>query len=77
MINLKLITDENKEECLLLRPQKFQERFVASNANSLKKAEQEPTSRPYGIYAENVMVGFALFDEEPYPDDGYFWICDL
>ncbi|SMF80228.1 diamine N-acetyltransferase [Paenibacillus uliginis N3/975] len=75
MIDLKLITDENKEECLLLRPQKFQERFVASNANSLKKAEQEPTSRPYGIYAENVMVGFALFDEELYPDDGYFWIC--
>lgn len=74
-LSLKLITAENREECILLKPQKFQEKFVASNEDSLLKAEQEPTSRPYGIYAEDSMVGFALFDEEPYPDDGYYWIC--
>lgn len=74
-VHLKLITAESRNECILLKPQKFQERFIAPNADSLNKAEEEPTSRPYGIYAEDVMVGFALFDEEPYPDDGYFWIC--
>lgn len=74
-VYLKLITDENREECIHLKPKTFQERFVASNADSLKKAEEEPSSRPYGIYTAGVMVGFALFDEEPYPDDGYFWIC--
>lgn len=72
---LKPITDENREECIQLKPKISQEKYVASNADSLKKAEKEPSSRPYGIYAEDVMVGFALFDEQPYPEDGYFWIC--
>jgi len=74
IIKLKPITDDNRKECIDLKPHKNQEKFVAPNINSLKKAEEEPTSKPYGIYYSELMVGFALFDEEPYPDDGYFWI---
>lgn len=51
--------------------------FVAPNIKSLEKAEQEQTSKPYGIYAGKKMVGFTLFDEEPYPNDGYYWIIRL
>ncbi|MFU1797733.1 GNAT family N-acetyltransferase [Paenibacillus azoreducens] len=74
-IVLKLITAENTDECLQLKPREDQQRFVAANANSLEKAKKEPTSRPFGIYADDIMVGFSLFDVEPYPEDGYFWIC--
>jgi len=73
-ISLIPISDENKIQCIELKPHKFQEKFVASNIDSLKKALEEPTSKPYGIYNNKVMVGFTLFDQEPYPDDGYFWI---
>ncbi|OPA73854.1 hypothetical protein BVG16_27350 [Paenibacillus selenitireducens] len=73
-MKLKPITDDNRKECLDLKPHAYQEKFVAPNSDSLKKAEKEPSSKPYGIYSHEEMVGFALFDEEPYPDDGYFWI---
>ncbi|MDR0269536.1 GNAT family N-acetyltransferase [Paenibacillus sp.] len=76
-VYLKSITAENTDECLQLKPREDQQRFVAPNADSLEKAKREPTSRPYGIYADDIMIGFALFDEEAYPEDGYFWICRL
>src|SRR5690554_5070180 len=71
---LRPITKESRSECINLKPFKDQERFVAPNINSLKKADEEPTSKPFGIYFKELMVGFALFDQEPYPDDGYYWI---
>ncbi|GIP27154.1 spermidine acetyltransferase [Paenibacillus sp. J23TS9] len=74
-VYLKLITDDNMEECLQLKPREDQRRLVAPNSDSLEKAKREPSSRPYGIYTGDTMVGFALFDEEVYPEDGYFWIC--
>ena len=76
-ISLKPITEENWSECINLKPKDNQKGHVASNINSLEKAKTEPTSKPYGIYVDNVMVGFTLFDEEPYPDDGYYWIVRL
>nr|WP_272907679.1 GNAT family N-acetyltransferase [Paenibacillus xylanexedens] len=36
-------------------------------------ATKEITSKPYGIFAEDHMVGFILFDNEIY-NDGYYWI---
>jgi diamine N-acetyltransferase len=74
IIELKPITEENRIQCINLKPRPDQMNFVAPNSDSLEKAEKEPTSRPYGIYAGEEMVGFVLFDEEPYPDDGYYWI---
>ncbi|WKL03423.1 GNAT family N-acetyltransferase [Paenibacillus amylolyticus] len=47
--------------------------MVASNADSLIHATKEITSKPYGIFAEDQMVGFILFDNEIY-NDGYYWI---
>lgn len=71
---LKPITEENQAACLELSVREDQKRFVASNTDSLKKALEEPSSKPHGIYADSVMVGFTLFDLEPYPNDGFYWI---
>lgn len=76
-VYLKPITADIREQCLELKPREDQKRFVAPNIDSLKKAEEEPSSKPYAIYSDDIMIGFALFDEEPYPEDGYFWIVRL
>ncbi|MCR8645668.1 GNAT family N-acetyltransferase [Paenibacillus sp. N1-5-1-14] len=70
---LKLITKERELECINLRPREDQLNLVASNSDSLLHATKEITSKPFGIYAEDSMVGFILFDNEIYPD-GYYWI---
>jgi diamine N-acetyltransferase len=72
-VTLKLITKENELECINLKPREDQLQLVASNSDSLLHAIKEKTSRPYGIYAEDTMVGFILFDNEIY-SDGYYWI---
>lgn len=73
MVTLKPITKENEQECIALRPKRDQEDLVASNLDSIAHAIKEPTSRPFGIFAEDKMVGFLLFDNEIYKD-GYYWI---
>ncbi|WP_051236948.1 GNAT family N-acetyltransferase [Paenibacillus pinihumi] len=73
IISLLPITNENQDECIRLKPKKEQETLVASNADSLIHATNEPTSRPFGIYLDDVMIGFLLFDNEMYKD-GYYWI---
>ncbi|WP_098749645.1 GNAT family N-acetyltransferase [Paenibacillus sp. EZ-K15] len=67
------ISKENEIECISLKPREDQLSLVASNADSLIHATKEITSKPYGIYAEDTMVGFILFDNEIY-SDGYYWI---
>jgi len=67
------ISNDNELECIDLRPREEQLQLVASNADSLVHATNEITSKAYGIYAEDSMVGFILFDNEAY-FDGYYWI---
>jgi diamine N-acetyltransferase len=67
------ITKDNELECVNLKPKEEQIALVASNADSLVHAKKEITSRPYGIYSNEAMVGFILFDNEVY-SDGYYWI---
>lgn len=75
MINIKLhkITKEFESECTQLSVSSQQLDLVASNEDSLLHAANEPTSVPYGIFSEGIMVGFILFDNEIYKD-GYYWI---
>lgn len=72
-VTLRLITKENELECMNLKPRDEQMNLVATNSDSLIHAIKETTSKPYGIYAEDQMVGFILFDNEIY-SDGYYWI---
>lgn len=72
-VSLQPITKENELECIQLKTREDQLDLVASNADSLIHATKEITSKPYGILAEDQMVGFILFDNEIY-NDGYYWI---
>ncbi|WP_405104275.1 GNAT family N-acetyltransferase [Paenibacillus sp. FSL K6-1217] len=72
-IQLHKITPELEQECTQLSVSAGQLDLVASNADSLVHAVNEPTSVPYGIFNEEEMVGFVLFDNERYTD-GYYWI---
>ncbi|GBF74455.1 GNAT family N-acetyltransferase [Paenibacillus sp. 598K] len=73
VVHLRPITKDNESECIKLKPSKNQEDLVATNADSIIHATKEPTSKPYGIYSNDTMVGFLLFDNEIYKD-GYYWI---
>ncbi|UVI27333.1 hypothetical protein [Paenibacillus spongiae] len=68
VVQLRPITEENEYECIHLNPKKEQQELVAPNSDSLIHAVKEPTSKPYGIYANDTMVGFLLFDNEIYKD---------
>ncbi|RPK27740.1 GNAT family N-acetyltransferase [Paenibacillus xylanexedens] len=72
-VTLQPITKENELVCIHLKPREDQLELVASNADSLIHATKEITSKPYGIFAEDQMVGFILFDNEVY-HDGHYWI---
>lgn len=52
-------------EALELRPD--QEELVASNAESLEEADEDPCARPRAIYAGDRLVGFLMYDT---PDEG-------
>ncbi|GAB2540929.1 GNAT family N-acetyltransferase [Gracilibacillus alcaliphilus] len=73
LISLIPIDKHNKEQCVNLKPRRDQEELVATNSNSLVHATKEPTTVPHGIYANDQMVGFILFDNQMY-NDGYYWI---
>ena len=61
-ITLRPITDENREAVLALSVREDQP-FVASNRVSLRQAdeanaENPGVARPFGIYADDRLVGF-------------------
>ena len=74
-MNIKLIpvSDENREAILALSVREDQP-FVASNDVSLRQAdevnEEAPgVARPFGIYADDRLVGFCMFAFDPDNDD--------
>ena len=61
MISLRPIDTSNYRECLGLSVAPEQERFVASNRQSLADAYVwRDAAEPYAIYAGDEMVGFAM-----------------
>ncbi|MFJ7637888.1 GNAT family N-acetyltransferase [Peribacillus sp. NPDC097225] len=61
-IEFKVIDQSNYNECIKLRLHKEQENFVASNIFSLVQSAYEPDLYPLGVYCDNKMVGFILYD---------------
>lgn len=61
-IDFKEIDRTNYNECVDLKISEEQKRFVASNMYSLVQAAYEPNLYPLGIYKDNKMVGFILYD---------------
>lgn len=61
-IKLKDINSTNYEECIKLTVTEEQKHFVAPNSYSLIQAAYEPNLFPLGIYLDDKMVGFILYD---------------
>ena len=78
-IQLIPVNDDNREAVLALSVREDQP-FVAPNDVSLRQAdeanaEQPGVARPFGIYADDTLVGFCMFafsPEEEDPDDRYW-----
>lgn len=61
-IEFKQIDRTNYNECIELSLNEDQKNFVASNIFSLVQAAYEPNLYPLGIYKDDKMVGFILYD---------------
>lgn len=62
IIELKKIDKTNYEECITLKVSDKQKHFVASNQRSLVQSAYEPEMYPLGVFQNNKMVGFILYD---------------
>lgn len=61
-IELKEIDKTNYQECIDLKVGINQQGFVASNINSLVQAAYEPDLYPLGVFCNNEIIGFILYD---------------
>jgi len=61
-INFKKIDKTNYQECIKLTVSDNQKNFVATNEYSLVQVAYEEGLLPLGIYKDNKMVGFILYD---------------
>lgn len=69
-ITLREVTSANWAECAKLTVKEDQTRFVASNVWSLAQSNFFPGCIPMAIYADEVMVGFLMYELKDQ-------ICDL
>ena len=59
---LKELTNDNLKQCFELKVANDQMKYIASNEDSIKDAkENADVARPFAIYHEGKMVGFAMF----------------
>jgi diamine N-acetyltransferase len=61
-IEFKPIDRTNYNECIELSLNEEQRKFVAPNIFSLVQTAYEPNLYPIGIYNNNKMIGFILYD---------------
>ena len=76
-IELKKLTEENKQECFALKVAADQAQYIASNEESWNAAlENADVARPFAIYCDGEMVGFTMFafDEEYEDPDDRYWL---
>ena len=67
-MEFRKIDKSNYWECISLKIDETQQNFVADNTRSLVEASFEDGLYTLGIYVENKMVGFILYDyDDSYP----------
>lgn len=67
-MNFRKIDKSNYWDCMALEVDKNQEHFVADNKRSLVEASFEDGLYTLGIYNEETMIGFVLYDyDESFP----------
>ena len=76
-IELRKIDNNNRAECERLSVSSGQEQYIASNTKSLAAAGNSPgIARPFAVYADGRMVGFAMFafDENNDDPEDRYWL---
>lgn len=74
---LRPVDDGNRAACERLSVRDGQKQYIASNAGSLAEAgENRAVARPFAIYADGRMVGFAMFafDEKNEDPEDRYWL---
>ena len=77
-LELRMIDETNKDAVALLEVFDHQKQYIASNKTSLETAVNEKYSqiaRPFGIYADEKIIGFTMFAFEltsSDPNDRYW-----
>ena len=74
---LKELTEENLEECLVLKVTDGQARYISTNEDSWKATkENEKVARPFAVCCDGKTVGFAMFafDEEYEDPNDRYWL---
>ncbi len=71
-VTLREITMANFRECIGLKLKPGQEDFVAPNIYSLAEAKVDGVSIPLAVYADDTMVGFAMYCYDDKSCKGYF-----
>ena len=72
---LKDVDKTNWDACLNLKLTTKQGGLVAPHMYSISESEVEPAFVPLAIYANDLVVGFAMYGLDP--DDGKYWIYRL
>ena len=76
-IELVDLSEDNMKQCFELKVSKDQMQYIASNEDSWKTAiKNEKVARPFAIYCDGKMVGFAMFafDEDYEDPDDRYWL---
>lgn len=75
-VELREIDETNRSECLALQVAPDQRAYIAGNAASLESAEELPEiARPFAIYADGEMVGFAMLAFDGADEEGeHYWL---
>jgi len=76
-IELRKITEDNKQQCFALKVAADQAQYISTNEESWNAAlENADVARPFAIYCDGEMVGFTMFafDEEYEDPDDRYWL---
>lgn len=76
-IELMDLSEDNMAQCFKLKVAGHQTQYIASNEDSWRTAkEQEHVARPFAIYGDGEMIGFAMlaFDEGYEDPDDRYWL---
>lgn len=76
-IELKPLSESNKEDCFRLTVMKDQAGYIDTNENSFAAAKEHPdVARPFVIYADGEAVGFTMFafDLECEDPNDRYWL---
>jgi diamine N-acetyltransferase len=74
-VSLREVDEYNFWQCINLKVADEQTNFVAPNVRSIAESKVFPYLVPQAIYADEELIGFALYGRDP--ESGNYWIVRL